>query len=84
MERPTQRGGKEKGKVEFIAHFDQMLTSYSCYKIVEELIKYLLYQRNQIPIQYDALQRMVGAKTKFPGETKTSPTSANNDLRVII
>lgn len=37
---------------------DEPLTSNNCAKLVVELLKYILYQKNQIPFTYDSLSRL--------------------------
>ncbi|KZC06209.1 PREDICTED: MAD2L1-binding protein [Dufourea novaeangliae] len=37
---------------------DEPLTSYACVKLVIELLKYILYQKQQIPFTYDSLTRL--------------------------
>lgn len=47
------RGEKDKTEINVI--LDEPLTNDSCTKVVMELIKYILYQKQQIPFAYDAL-----------------------------
>ncbi|XP_068981461.1 MAD2L1-binding protein [Bombus flavifrons] len=37
---------------------DEHLTSHSCVKLVIELLKYILYQKQQIPFTYDSLSKL--------------------------
>lgn len=47
------RGEKDKTEINVI--LDEPLTNDSCTKVVMELVKYILYQKQQIPFAYDAL-----------------------------
>jgi len=44
-----------KGEMEIDVNLDEPLTSDSCTKVVMELIKYILYQKQQIQFTYEAL-----------------------------
>lgn len=46
-----------KGEVEIDVMLDEPLTSDSCTMVVIEFIKYILYQKQQIPFSYEALAR---------------------------
>lgn len=46
---------KNKGETEIDVLLDEPLTSESCIKVVIEFIKYVLYQKQQIPFAYDSL-----------------------------
>ncbi|XP_018373104.1 PREDICTED: MAD2L1-binding protein isoform X1 [Trachymyrmex cornetzi] len=46
-----------KGEMEIDVMLDEPWTSDSCTKVVMELIKYILYQKQQIPLTYEALER---------------------------
>ncbi|XP_011707225.1 PREDICTED: MAD2L1-binding protein-like [Wasmannia auropunctata] len=48
---------ERKGEMEIVVTLDEPLTSDSCTKVVMELIKYILYQKQQIPLTYEALAR---------------------------
>jgi len=46
-----------KSEMEIDVMLDEPWTSDSCTKVVMELIKYILYQKQQIPLTYEALER---------------------------
>lgn len=46
---------KKENEIEMNVMLDEPLTNESCIKIVMELIKYLLYQKQQIPFPFEAL-----------------------------
>lgn len=48
---------------------DEPLTSESCTKVIIELVKYILYQKQQIPFAYEAL-------TQFQTSVKTTDRNA--------
>lgn len=48
---------------------DEPLTSNSCVKLVSELLKYVLYQKQQIPFAYESLLQL---------QTKVKPTDRNS------
>lgn len=54
---PTKRRLKENIKID--VKLERSLTKYSCLNIVEDILKYILYQRQQIPVQYEVLVREV-------------------------
>ncbi|XP_072742526.1 MAD2L1-binding protein [Anoplolepis gracilipes] len=47
----------KKGEMEIDIMLDEPLTNDSCTKVVMELVKYVLYQKEQIPFAYEALAR---------------------------
>lgn len=47
----------KKGETEINIMLDEPLTNDSCTKVVIELVKYVLYQKQQIPLAYDALAK---------------------------
>lgn len=47
----------KKGEMEIDIMLDEPLTNDSCTKVVIELVKYILYQKQQIPFAYEALAR---------------------------
>ncbi|XP_012254766.2 MAD2L1-binding protein-like [Athalia rosae] len=51
-----RRSGKEELDVPVI--LEEPLTSESCCKLISELVKYILYQKQQIPLTYEYLLRM--------------------------
>ncbi|XP_024889839.1 MAD2L1-binding protein [Temnothorax curvispinosus] len=58
-----------KGEMEIDVMLDEPLTSDSCTKVVMELIKYILYQKQQIPFTYEAL-------AQFQTSVKTTDRNA--------
>ncbi|XP_071530035.1 uncharacterized protein [Panulirus ornatus] len=54
----TSKQGKRR-KINIDVKLERNLTRSSCIKIIEDLLKYILYQRRQIPLQYDLLVREV-------------------------
>ena len=52
---------------------DEPLTSESCTKLIMELLKYILYQKQQIPFSYDTLTQL---QTRFkPADRNFSSTN---------
>lgn len=47
----------KKGETEINIMLDEPLTDDSCTKVVIELVKYILYQKQQIPLAYEALAK---------------------------
>ncbi|KAL6423259.1 hypothetical protein ACFW04_010134 [Cataglyphis niger] len=47
----------KKGEMEIDIMLDEPLTNDSCTKVVMELVKYVLYQKQQIPFAYEALAK---------------------------
>jgi len=48
---------RKKKETEIDVILDEPLTSDSCTKVVIEIIKYILYQKQQIPFTYEALSQ---------------------------
>ncbi|XP_017757615.1 PREDICTED: MAD2L1-binding protein [Eufriesea mexicana] len=57
---------------------DEPLTSNSCVKLVIELLKYILYQKQQIPFTYDSLSQL---KMKPTDRNSTSIRTLINSLK---
>ena len=53
---------------------EEYLTSSSCSKVVNEIIKYLAYQKQQIPYPFEQLKLLVN-KNKFTGEQESNRKS---------
>ncbi|XP_046433957.1 MAD2L1-binding protein-like [Neodiprion virginianus] len=51
-------GRKKIEELEVCVKLDEPLTSDSCCKLILELVKYLLYQKQQIPVSYEYLLRL--------------------------
>lgn len=60
--------------------FDEPLTSNSCVKLVTELLKYVLYQKQQIPFAYDSLTQLQ-MNVKPTDRNSTSIKSLLNSLK---
>lgn len=59
---------KQTGQTSITVDLEESLTSDSCSKLITELIKYILYQKQQIPFSCDTLIQM---------QTRTKPTDRN-------
>lgn len=57
---------------------DERLTSNSCVKLVIELLKYILYQKQQIPFTYDSLNQL---QMKLTDRNLSSIKSLLNSLK---
>ncbi|CAL4073681.1 unnamed protein product, partial [Meganyctiphanes norvegica] len=53
----------DKKNIEIRVQIKRTLSSGNCTKVLEDLLKYILYQRNQIPVQYEILDREVTRKS---------------------
>ncbi|XP_003702673.1 MAD2L1-binding protein [Megachile rotundata] len=58
--------------------FDEPLTSNNCVKLVTELLKYILYQKQQIPFTYDSLSQL---QVKNTDRNSTSIKTLLNSLK---
>lgn len=61
--------GSKKVETEIDVLLDEPMTSESCTKVVIELVKYILYQKQQIPFAYEAL-------TQFQTSVKATDRNA--------
>lgn len=59
---------------------DEHLTSHSCVKLVIELLKYILYQKQQIPFPYDSLSKL---QMKSTDRNSSAIKTLLNSLRSI-
>lgn len=50
-------GRKTKEPIRVSVKLNSVVNSSSCVKIVSDILKYILYQRHQIPVQFDVLAR---------------------------
>nr|XP_027210384.1 uncharacterized protein LOC113803759 [Penaeus vannamei] len=64
------RGRRDQENVKICVNLDRTLTSSTCCRVVEDMLKYLLYQRHQIPVQYDILLREASMVEKECNETQ--------------
>lgn len=62
-----------------------VLTPLTCASVINEIIKYLIYQKSQIPYPYNWLKSVVDRKRKEPENNQTKPTNlvAERHYRVV-
>ncbi|XP_042212099.1 uncharacterized protein LOC121859381 [Homarus americanus] len=75
MEQPSKHA-RQRGKetINVDVKLETTLTNQSCAMIVEGFLKYILYQRNQIPVQFDTLEREVAKTEGTPSHHSEVPT----------
>lgn len=69
---------RKQNKISIDVYVDNGLTTSSCYRILEEILKYLLYQRHQIPVQYEVLLKDVEQEDQLKAEA----TGATPDISI--
>lgn len=77
------RGRRDQENVKICVNLDRTLTSSTCCRVVEDMLKYLLYQRHQIPVQYDILLREASMAEKECNETQGFNSNEVSNLFVI-
>lgn len=65
-----RQGRRDQGIVKISVNLDRTLTSSTCCRVFEDMLKYLLYQRHQIPVQYDILLREASIVEKEKNDTE--------------
>lgn len=75
METHAARPGKQRSKINIDVNLERTLTKTSCMEIVEDLLKYILYQRRQIPVQFEVLAREVARAEREAGLHSLDATS---------
>lgn len=78
-----RHGRRNQENVKICVDLDRTLTSSTCCRVVEDMLKYLLYQRHQIPVQYDILLREASMVEKECSETEGFSSNEVSNLFVI-
>lgn len=73
---------RKNNEMEIDVMLDEPLTSDSCTKVVIELIKYVLYQKQQIPFTYEALAQFQ-TTVKATDRNALSFRTLSNTLRSV-
>ncbi|RLU21023.1 hypothetical protein DMN91_007639 [Ooceraea biroi] len=72
---------RKKGETEINVLLDEPLTSDSCTKVVIEIVKYILYQKQQIPFVYEALARKFQTNVQATDRNAVSFKNLSNTLK---
>lgn len=82
MEPPAavQQRRRTKEPITINVKSDIILSVSSCMTIIEDLMKYILYQRCQIPVPFDALVREARVQNQAHQEEKAATTPSPQDM----